>query len=336
MRAPAFWRDRGPAARLLAPLGWIYGAATVARMKRPGERVGVPVVCVGNFTAGGAGKTPTALAAADRLAALGRSPAFLSRGYGGKVREPTRVDLARHRHDFTGDEPLLLARRSPTVVSPDRVAGARLAAALGDVVIMDDGLQNPSLAKDLRIAVVDGAAGVGNGLCLPAGPLRAPLAAQLGQVDAVLVIGPGAPGEAVAAEAAARDVPVLFADLAPDPRAVAALKRKKVLAFAGIGRPEKMFATLRDAGVRVVEEQPFPDHHAFTRGEVARLLSRARRKDFLVVTTAKDEVRLAGLLAPGEEREIHVLPVTLRFRDPAAADRLFATALERWALSSSG
>ena len=335
MRAPAFWRTRGLPARLLAPLGAIYGAVTARRMRREGVRAEAPVVCIGNFTAGGAGKTPTALALADALAAQGRRPAFLSRGYGGAIREPTRVDLNRHRADMTGDEPLLLARRAPTVVSPDRLEGARLAAALGDVVVMDDGLQNPSLAKDLRLAVVDGGFGVGNGLCLPAGPLRAPLETQLDAVDAVVVVGPGAPGAEVGRLAASRGLPVLQADIAPDSRTVAALRRGKVLAFAGIGRPEKMFETLRAAGVLVAEEMSFPDHHPFTRAEVASLLARARRKGLRPVTTTKDWVRVSGLLAPGEEHDIVALPVTLEFRDPAALGRLLAERLRRPALRPS-
>jgi tetraacyldisaccharide 4'-kinase len=327
MRAPAFWRERGGAGLLLAPLGRIYGALTARRMNRPGAHADVPVLCVGNFTAGGAGKTPTAIALAETLRALGWRPAFLSRGYGGAAREAIRVDLSRHTHRLTGDEPLLLARHAPTVVSPDRVAGAKLAAALGDLIVMDDGLQNPALAKDLRIAVVDGQVGVGNGRCIPAGPLRAPLDAQLAHVDAVLVIGDGAPGAEVADKAAARGVPVLYADLAPDPKAIAALRRDRVLAFAGIGRPDKMFATLRDAGVTVAEQRAFPDHHRFSRADAAALLGWARTRKLTPVTTEKDLVRLRDVLAPGEEAMLRVLPVRLAFRNPAALQDLLASRL---------
>jgi tetraacyldisaccharide 4'-kinase len=324
MRAPAFWRETGGAGMLLAPLGRVYGALAAHRMARAGERADVPVLCVGNFTAGGAGKTPTAIALAEALRELGWRPAFLSRGYGGAVREPIRVDLSRHTHQLTGDEPLLLARHAPTVVSPDRVAGAKLAAALGDVIVMDDGLQNPALAKDLRIAVVDGQYGVGNGRCIPAGPLRAPLAAQLGDVEAVLVIGEGAPGAEVAREAQAAGATVLHADLTPDPKAIAALRRDRVFAFAGIGRPDKMFDTLRDAGVTVAEQRAFPDHHRFTRADAAALLGQARTRKLTPVTTEKDLVRLRDVLAPGEEGMLRVLPVRLAFRDPAALKALLA------------
>ncbi|MGU3542062.1 tetraacyldisaccharide 4'-kinase, partial [Methylobacterium sp. A52T] len=181
MRPPAFWAagPDHPAARALAPVGAVYGALAARRMDRPGARAGCPVLCLGNFTLGGAGKTPAALAVAGLVAELGAAPAFLSRGYGGRLAGPVRVDPAHHAAADVGDEPLLLARLVPAIVARDRPAGAALCRSLGaDVVVMDDGLQNPSLAKDLSLAVVDGPAGLGNGLPFPAGPLRAPLARQ--------------------------------------------------------------------------------------------------------------------------------------------------------------
>jgi tetraacyldisaccharide 4'-kinase len=210
MKTPAFWsQPPGFVARLLQPLGWLYGRITAARMARAGARVTVPVVCVGNLTAGGAGKTPTARWIAAWAAAEGRRPAILSRGYGGRLADPTIVDPAIHAAADCGDEPLLLARDTTVVVARDRAAGAALAVSRGSgLLIMDDGLQNPSLAKDLRLAVVDGGSGVGNGLCLPAGPLRAPLPAQWRHVDAVLLIGDGAPGEQLARQAEAAGKPV--------------------------------------------------------------------------------------------------------------------------------
>jgi len=318
MRAPGFWDDGGPLAWLLAPAGALVGGLTAWRTGRPGAKATVPVVCVGNFTAGGAGKTPTAIAVAELLRQAGRRPVFLSRGYGGAVREPVQVDPALHRAAQVGDEPLLLARHGPAVVSPDRVAGAALAATLGDVIVMDDGLQNPSLAKDLRLAVVDGAAGIGNGLCVPAGPLRAPLAAQLRRVDAVVLIGTGAAGADVAARAVAAGVPVLKGSLVPDPAAAARLAGRTVLAFAGIGRPGKVFASLEALGATIGARHAFADHHAFTRAELADLLDRAARGGMVPVTTEKDRVRLEGMLSPAQAAVLETLPVRLELDAPEA------------------
>ncbi|MFZ4532121.1 MAG: tetraacyldisaccharide 4'-kinase [Alsobacter sp.] len=311
MRAPGFWDDGGLPAWLLAPAGAVFGSITAWRMQRPGAKAPVPVVCVGNFTAGGAGKTPTAIAVAERLRQAGRRPVFLSRGYGGTVREPVQVDPARHQAAQVGDEPLLLARHGPTVVSPDRVRGAAMAAALGDVIVMDDGLQNPSLAKDLRLAVVDGAAGIGNGLCVPAGPLRAPLAVQLRHVDAVVLIGAGQGGADVAVRAAAAGVPILTGALMPDPAAAARLAGRRVLAFAGIGRPGKVFATLEALGATVGARHAFADHHAFTRAELDGLMQEAARGGLVPVTTEKDRVRLEGMLTPAQAAVLETLPVRL-------------------------
>lgn len=330
MRAPAFWwRPPSLASALLAPIGWIYGAVTARRMARPGTRAGVPVICVGNFVAGGAGKTPTAIAIAGHLSADGRRPVFLSRGYGGTLVGPIRVDPAVHRAQDCGDEPLLLARAAPTVVARDRLAGARLAATLGDVIVMDDGLQNPTLHKDLTIAVVDGESGVGNGLCFPAGPLRAPLLEQLSHVDVVIVIGPGQAGDAVARRAGevgrrGRPARVLRATLSPDPVAAGRLSGRAVLAFAGIGRPEKFWRTLELIGSRLAARRPFPDHHPYTRAEIDSLLDEARRQGLTLVTTEKDWVRVVRVIAPDAAPAIAVLPVSLACQDEAGWTALMA------------
>ncbi len=328
MRAPDFWwRDRPTAAaRLLAPLGGLYGAVTARRMARAGIGAGVPVVCVGNLVAGGAGKTPTAIALARLLRERGEAPAFLSRGYGGRLKGPVAVDPAIHGAGDVGDEPLLLAGVAPAFVARDRVAGATLAAPRATVIVMDDGLQNPSLVKDLTIAAVDGATGIGNGLCVPAGPLRAPLASQLGHLDAVVVIGKGHPGEAVAARAASRGLRVMTARLVPDAAMAAALSGKRLLAFAGIGRPEKFFATLEALGAIVAERVSLPDHHRFGAGEIEALLARAARDGLMPVTTEKDAARLRSVLpAPDLARRLAVLPVTLAFDDADAVRALLAT-----------
>ena len=229
MRAPAFWWKPTPDAfaHLLSPFGAVYGAIAAGRMNKAGARVNAPVICVGNFVAGGAGKTPTAIALAQEIISAGHTPSFLSRGYGASrpVESPRIVDATRDRAADVGDEPLLLARVAPVAVCADRVAGARLAIENGaNVLIMDDGLQNPALQKDFTIAVVDGAVGVGNGLCIPAGPLRAALDAQLQRTDALVIVGEGAAGARVGALAKARGLPVITARLVPDDAIAARLR----------------------------------------------------------------------------------------------------------------
>jgi tetraacyldisaccharide 4'-kinase len=325
MRSPAFWwrAEPSPLARLLTPASALYGAVAGRRMGRGGERAAVPVVCVGNFTAGGAGKTPTALRLAALLRSAGESPVFLTRGYGGRLAGPLRVE-AQHEPDEVGDEPLLLARTAPTIVSRDRPAGARLAARLGaSVIVMDDGLQNPSLAKDLSIAVVDGAAGFGNRMPLPAGPLRAPLAVQWARADAVLIIGEGAAGRAVAEEARALGTPVWHGRLNPTADAAARLEGRRVLAFAGIGRPEKAFETIRDCGAEVVATRAFPDHYAFSAADLAALRAEAGRRKLTLVTTEKDLVRLRGA------DDVLALPVALDVEDEEGLRALVLARLSR-------
>lgn len=296
MREPSFWwRPAGLTAGLLSPLAAIYGSVAARRMARPGRARGIPVLCVGNLTVGGSGKTPAALAAAELLRAVGRRPFFLVRGYGGRLKGPVRVDPAVHTAADVGDEPLLLARAAPTIVARDRVAGVD-AAKLADAesIVMDDGLQNPSLHKDLTILVIDGKRGIGNGSVFPAGPLRAPVEAQFDHVHAVLVVGEPVEALPVLTHAFARKLPVFHGRLEPDAQALAALRGHPVLAFAGIGDPEKFFATLRGAGIDVRVAVPFPDHHRYRRAEARDLIARAERDGLVPVTTEKDSVRLAG------------------------------------------
>lgn len=315
MRAPGFWSSRKPTAlaRMLQPAGALYGSIAARRMREPGARAGAPVVCVGNFVAGGAGKTPTAIALARMLIADGRRVAFLSRGYGGARRvEPIQVDLALHDAAAVGDEPLLLARVAPCWVGADRVASAGRAVEAGaEVLLLDDGLQNPSLVKDLTFAVVDGQTGFGNGLCLPAGPLRAPLAVQAALVGALVVIGGDEEARRMVA-AAVPNRPVFPASLEPDALAAASLIGREVVAFAGIARPEKFYDTLRRVGAQIVETRDFPDHHAFTPREIGSLIEEAARRRAILATTEKDAARLGAKAA----RAVTTLPVTLRFEEP--------------------
>lgn len=289
MKTPDFWRRHDWQSLLLAPFGWIYGALTLRRMARPGWRAPVPVISVGNFTAGGAGKTPTAIAIAKALIARGERPFFLTRGHGGREAGPLRVDPSRQSAGDIGDEPLLLVRHAPVIVARDRAAGARLAIAAGaSCLVLDDALQNPALAKDFSLAVIDGGFGFGNGRCVPAGPLRAPVAASLARVDAVLVIGKDETG---AGRAVAGEIPVFAAEMRPSMGAEV-LAGREVAAFSGIGRPEKFRDTLTALGAKVVAFHAFADHHAFTDAEARSLLASAGERT--LVTTEKDHVRLKG------------------------------------------
>ncbi|MGE7470545.1 tetraacyldisaccharide 4'-kinase [Bosea sp. NPDC003192] len=339
MRAPGFWWRSSPSAlaRLLQPLGALYGAITLKRMRRPGEQSGIPVICVGNFVAGGAGKTPTSLALASRLVAMDETPFALTRGYGGRLPGPLRIDPSRHSAVDVGDEPLLLAARLPTIVARERPAGATLAREAGaSVVLMDDGLQNPSLHKHLRLAVVDGAVGVGNGLCLPAGPLRAPLPGQLGHVDALVIIGAGAAGDHVAAQALSTGKRVLRATLMPPVDIQAELAGLSVLAVSGIGRPEKFAATLRTAGARLAGERAFGDHHAYTAADVAALIAEAKAKACHIAVTEKDMVKLAPLWPAAERSLLLSVPVTLAFDDEEALDALLRGCLTKARSAAAG
>jgi tetraacyldisaccharide 4'-kinase len=316
MREPAFWwqPDTG---RRLEPLGMIYGAVAAARMRKRGQRAGVPVICLGNLTVGGAGKTPAALTVAQILHAAHERPFFLSRGYGGRLAGPLRVNPSLHRAADVGDEPLLLARLAPAVVARDRFAGAQFAQYAGaSVIVMDDGLQNPGLVKDLSIIVVDGRRGIGNGRIIPAGPLRAPLSAQLERAQALIIVGPDERAADIVKRAQQNGSKIFRARLEPDRGIIAAIGKRKVLAFAGIGNPDKFFATLAEAGAAVAERIAFDDHHRFTADEAKDLLSRARQDNLMLVTTEKDLMRLAGdpeLTALAEHT--NALPVRLVVED---------------------
>ena len=325
MREPGFWH--GPAsfnAHLLKPLAALYGAVAAQRLRRKGLKAGIPVLCVGNYHVGGAGKTPTVLALAKLLRELGETPVVLSRGYGGKLRGPVRVDPARHAASDVGDEPLMMADALPVVVSRKRAEGVPLARAQGaTVILMDDGFQSPAIVKDASLIVIDGARGIGNGQVFPAGPLRAPLRPQLARTDALVIVGAGSAANTIAAEIAAQTKPVLSARLKPDEAQVAELRDKRVLAFAGIGDPARFFNTLRASGIEVAAERAFADHHPYSEAEIESLWAEAKRDGLTLVTTEKDLARL-------RDRSEHIVPfkVTLAFDDPALlrkfiADRLF-------------
>ena len=312
MKAPGFWYPPEGAgvplaARLLAPVSALWSLAGRLRFRgAPGYEGRAPLVCVGNAVAGGAGKTPTAIAIGRRLMERGLTVHFLSRGHGGSETGPLQVDPGAHTAAEVGDEPLLLAAYAPTWIAKDRVAGATAADAAGaDVIVMDDGLQNhPSLRRDLAILVVDAAQGFGNGRVMPAGPLREPAAAALAKAHGIVLIGAGP----VPPPLDVRDPRLMRARLAPLAQGMS-LTGVPVLAFAGIGRPEKFFATLKAMGAQLVRTIPFPDHHAYSRLIVERLVREAHDLGAMPVTTEKDMVRIPAHL----RGDVRIVTVELRF-----------------------
>jgi tetraacyldisaccharide 4'-kinase len=318
----------------------VWGAVARRNYERATPyRAKLPVICIGNFTVGGTGKTPLALFVASELQQSGKRPVFLTRGYGGRLAGPHWVNTETDTATDVGDEPLLLARRAPTLVARDRAAGARAieVRANADVVIMDDGLQNPALAKDLTLALVDGRRGIGNGRVIPAGPLRAPLDFQLDLADAVVVNGPLESADAEPNAAAdwlrARfPGPVLSASVHPAD-AVPWLDGTAVIAYAGIGAPQRFFDLLARLGADVRQTIPFPDHHAFTEADAGRLLDLAGSMSAQLVTTEKDWVRLdpAGGATAKLKAASRPLPVAMRFdeRDRGRLAALLETAFKR-------
>jgi tetraacyldisaccharide 4'-kinase len=295
-------------------------------LQRQGFDAGIPVLCVGNYHVGGAGKTPMVLALTKMLRDLGETPVVLSRGYGGRLRGPIKVDPERHAAADVGDEPLMLARTVPVVVARDRIGGVALARSQGaSVILMDDGFQNPAIAKDTSLIVIDGDRGLGNGRVFPAGPLRAPLPPQLERTDALIVVGDGTAAKTVAAAIAARGKPVLSAHLRADDASLAPLRGKRVLAFAGIGDPIRFFRTLRANGIEVIRERAFADHHPFSKSEIETLITEAKRDALTLVTTEKDLARLrSGEGVPCWAKDIVPFAVTLEF-DGAAQLRKFVS-----------
>jgi len=324
MRAPAFWSEPTPdwRARALSPLGALYARATARRLAQGTRtKLPVPVICVGNINAGGTGKTPTTIAVAERLRGLYQDPHIVSRGYGGSEQGPVEVDPARHRADAVGDEPLLLSAFARTWVAKDRAAGS--AAAINDgakTIILDDGFQNPALAYDLSIVVVDAETGFGNGLCLPAGPLREPVHVGLARADLLISIGNDDAQSQFDRTPLPADLPRVRGRLAPLQTGMD-WSDTRLIAFAGIGRPKKFFDTLRGLGATLVKVEALGDHAPLTPALLTRLDREARAQGAQLVTTEKDAARLP----PAFRSKVITLPVRLTFDDASDLD----TALSR-------
>ncbi len=336
--APKFWwKPRaGVAAFALWPVSRIWAGAALRRLRKPSWRAPVPVVCVGNFVVGGAGKTPAVIALVEIARERGLNPGLLGSGYGGSLKGATLVDRAVHTAGQVGDEAMLLSAVAPTVVCRDRAAGARRLVEEGvDIIIMDDGFQNPSLAFDLSLVAVDAAAGIGNGHVIPSGPLRAPLAPQLRRAGALLVIGEGEGALPVIRAAARAGRPVVRARTRPTRHGP--WGEQRYLAFAGIGRPEKFFDALRAAGAPVARTLSFGDHYAYSAIDADKLLGMAGKENLRLITTEKDLVRLAGrdgALATLHEKA-ETFPVVLEFENPEIIGEMLDDAVRASAMANA-
>lgn len=322
MQAPLFWYgDRarpGWRSRALAPLAALYATGTARRLKRPaGHTAKCPVICIGNINAGGTGKTPATMAIVQRFQDWGITPHVVSRGYGGSLTGPVQVDPLTHRANETGDEPLLLAAFCPTWVAKDRAQGVRAAEQAGaQVILLDDGFQSPAVAQDLALIVVDAAKGFGNGRVMPAGPLREPV--QVGMARGDLVLSVGAPPAQRAFGAQWHNqisLPHLKGALQPL-RMGMDFNGLRVLAFAGIGHPEKFFTTVKSLGAEIVKSQALDDHQPLTDALMKRLELEAAALGAQLVTTEKDAVRLPADF----RRKVLTVPVRLEVEDWTAFD----------------
>lgn len=306
MKTPTFWKDKNLISTLLLPLGWGYSAATALRMKlHPAQRVKIPVICIGNITAGGTGKTPTAVTIAKLLQKHGKKPFFVSRGYGGTLQGV----LLRKDGPFVakevGDEPLILAQTAPVAIHPNRFNAALIAMHHGaDCIIMDDGFQNPTLYKDISLLVIDGGFGLGNMRPVPSGPLREDLTAGLSRASAVLIIGE----DKTDIESKIKSLPIIKAQIQP---IMPHIGNKNIIAFAGIGRPEKFYTSLRDCGFKLINAHDFPDHHFYSQNELEKIIKEAKEKGAEIYTTSKDMVKIP----PELKHYFKVLEIEIKFAD---------------------
>lgn len=331
--APPFWWEKPDwRARALFPLSAAYAAVAGRRMKSARrERIAAPVLCVGNFTVGGSGKTPVAISLCRQALSMGLKPGFLSRGHGGSFAEPHIVDVHHDSAKHVGDEPLLLAAHAPVAVTPDRAAGARLLIDKHgcDFLIMDDGFQSGRIHIDFALIVVDARYGLGNGHVIPGGPLRARVADQLPFADALLRMGDGTEADAVVRQAARAGKPIFAART--QPRIDDGIAGGKFLAFAGIGHPDKFFRSVEEAGGTVMQRRSFPDHHFYAQDELSDLAADADKEGLGLITTAKDAVRLAQEPLPeGFREKLDVLEIETVFDLENTPERIVNETREAW------
>lgn len=309
MKTPTFWNKKNLFVYCLLPFSWIYHCVTTLRfkLKKP-YKSHLPVICIGNLTAGGTGKTPVSIAIADILKQKGKNPFFISRGYGGKVK-----NIIIHSYNNcakeVGDEPLLLSKIAPVAVNPDRAEAAKLAVKSGaDILIMDDGFQNPGLYKDISFLVFNGKLGIGNGAVIPAGPLRETFTSGIKRASALIIIGNDETDIAKKT-----DLPVFFADItAEQPN----IKNKNIFAFAGIGYPEKFYNSLKKVGLNVVNTQDFPDHHFYTEKELNKIIETAQKQNLEIFTTSKDFVKIPTNM----QKHFNVLNIQINWRDKKSVE----------------
>lgn len=335
--APPFWWNKPDwRAYALSPLSALYGLVASRRMVTARrERFDLPVLCVGNFTVGGSGKTPVAISLARQARQIGLSPGFLSRGHGGSFGRPHIVDAHHDSAKHVGDEPLLLAEYAPVAVTPSRAAGAKLLVEQGcDFLIMDDGFQSAHIHIDYALLVVDARYGVGNGHVIPGGPLRAPLLAQLRFADAVLKMGEGTAADHIVRKASRAGKPVYEAVVRP--RNELAFAGRRFLAFAGIGHPDKFFDTLKRAGGIVELARSFGDHHVYAEDELNDLIAAARAGGLELVTTAKDAARLRHGAPQAFLDQLNVLEIDAVFELDRAPGRIIEETLAVWRRRSAG
>jgi len=318
MKTPRFWSSKNILSTLLLPAAGLYYLASRWRQAHTTPAVlSVPVICIGNLTTGGAGKTPVALAIGEMLKAKHINAFYVSRGYGGSARGPLMVEPHTHSAALVGDEPLLLAGVLPTVVGKNRLAAAEFAIAQGaEMIVMDDGFQNPTLAKTLSFIVVDRRLSFGNERLLPAGPLREPVKRGLSRAQALIIVNP-----ANFLPTALPAIPIIIARSHPHADALA-LSGKKILAFCGIAYPKKFYDMLRNAGADIVEKISFADHHRYSEKDIKRLREQAKAQNLQLVTTAKDAARLPD----GFKSEIHVAHMVLTFENSDIIDELIESA----------
>ena len=314
MKTPNHWQDKNFLANLLYLPSCLYAFATWCRISfnKP-QKVCAPVICVGNLTAGGSGKTPVAVSLAKLLKQKGKNPFFISRGYGGKLKDVI-VDVKHHSSTEVGDEPLLLAREAPVVINPKRFEAAKKAVENGaDIIIMDDGFQNPQLYKNKSLLVIDGAFGLGNTYPIPAGPMREFLSEGIKRADAIIMLG----DDKTNILSKLKDLPVFYGTVTPvRPQT----KRGKSVAFAGIGRPQKFYQSLEDCGVNVVKTFDFPDHHFYSEDELSNIINCAKSLDADIFTTSKDMVKIPVSL----QSNFKVLEIEIKWQDEKAISKFIS------------